>query len=81
MKYVLNRKTTFSSCAIGKKEGKVHRRLVTIGREALRETSKWRKKELFGSFIIFLLVACAQALVYLQIFVRPLQSHCAVESY
>ena len=29
-------------------------------REALRETSKWMKKELFGSFIIFLLVACAQ---------------------
>ena len=69
------------SVLVPSEKKRVHRRLVTIGREALRETSKWRKKELFGSFIIFLLVACAQALVYLQIFVRPLQSHCAVESY
>ena len=39
------------------------------------------EERIIWQFYYFLAGCLCTALVYLQIFVRPLQSHCAVESY
>ena len=80
MKYVINQKILLLLVSLEKDEssqkvGHHHQEGGPSGDFQVEE------ERIIWQFYYFLAGCLCTALVYLQIFVRPLQSHCAVESY